>query len=36
LRENLAKNSLRYVKKNNWDVKKHIYLEIIDSLTNKI
>jgi len=36
LRENLVKNALRYVKKNNWDVKNHIYLELIDSLTNKI
>lgn len=35
LRENLAKNALRYVERNNWDIKKHIYLDLVDSLVNK-
>jgi glycosyltransferase involved in cell wall biosynthesis len=32
LRERLAKNGLEFVKKNNWDCKKHIYLDLVDEL----
>ncbi|MGD1102895.1 MAG: glycosyltransferase family 4 protein [Terriglobia bacterium] len=33
LRERLIANALEYVKENNWAVKKHEYLELVDSLT---
>jgi glycosyltransferase involved in cell wall biosynthesis len=33
LRERLVANALEYVKENNWMVKKHVYLELVDSLT---
>jgi len=33
LRERLVANALEYVKENNWAVKKHVYLELVDSLT---
>jgi glycosyltransferase involved in cell wall biosynthesis len=32
LREKLTNNGLRYIQSNNWDVKKKLYLDIIDSL----
>jgi glycosyltransferase involved in cell wall biosynthesis len=34
VRSKLVRNSLMHVTKNNWDVKKDSYLELIDSLTN--
>jgi glycosyltransferase involved in cell wall biosynthesis len=33
LRERLVANASEYVKENNWMVKKHVYLELVDSLT---
>jgi glycosyltransferase involved in cell wall biosynthesis len=33
LRERLAANGFQYVKENNWDARKHEYLELVDSLT---
>ncbi|HMD84899.1 MAG TPA: glycosyltransferase family 4 protein [Terriglobia bacterium] len=33
LRERLVANASEYVKENNWMVKKHLYLELVDSLT---
>jgi len=35
LREDLAEKAFKFVKKNNWDVKKHIYLDLVDSLVGK-
>lgn len=32
LRDKISKNALKFVEKNNWDVKKHIYLDLVDSL----
>ncbi len=32
LRERLIANASEYVKENNWTVKKHVYLELVDSL----
>jgi glycosyltransferase involved in cell wall biosynthesis len=34
LRERLVAHASEYVKENNWAVKKHEYLELVDSLTN--
>ena len=33
--QSLADNGRQFVTQNNWDVKKHIYLEIIDFLASK-
>jgi glycosyltransferase involved in cell wall biosynthesis len=33
LRERLAANASEYAKENNWTVKKHVYLDLVDSLT---
>ena len=35
LRERLVKNSQKYIQKNNWNVKKHIYLNLLDSLVSQ-
>ncbi len=35
LREDLAEKAFKFVEKNNWDVKKHIYLDFVDSLVGK-
>lgn len=35
LREDLAEKAFKFVEKNNWDVKKHIYLDLVDSLVGK-
>jgi glycosyltransferase involved in cell wall biosynthesis len=32
MRNKLVQNALRFIKKNNWDVKKNIYLDLVDSL----
>jgi glycosyltransferase involved in cell wall biosynthesis len=34
-RERLAKNSLQYIQRQNWAMKKHEYLELVDRLANK-
>ena len=34
LRNCLVKNSIKFIEKNNWQTKKSIYLEIVNSLTN--
>ena len=34
LRNRLTKNALEYIKENNWDIKKNIYLDLVNSLTN--
>jgi glycosyltransferase involved in cell wall biosynthesis len=33
LREKLSQNALKFAEKNNWDMKKHIYIDLIDALT---
>jgi glycosyltransferase involved in cell wall biosynthesis len=35
LRQQLAHNASKFIQKNNWDVKKHIYLDLVDSLVQK-
>jgi glycosyltransferase involved in cell wall biosynthesis len=35
LREQLTENATRFVQEQNWDVKKHIYLDLVDSLCKK-
>ena len=35
IRNNLKENSFKYIQNNNWDVKKNIYLNIVDSLVKK-
>lgn len=35
LREDLAERAFKFVEKNNWDVKKYIYLDLVDSLVGK-
>ncbi len=35
LRDKLVRNSLKYIENNNWEVKKHIYLDIVDKLVSK-
>ena len=35
LREQLITNSLKYIEENNWGVKKNLYIELVDSLTEK-
>ena len=32
IRKKLSQNALKFVEKNNWEVKKHIYLDLVDSL----
>ena len=32
LRDSLAENALRFVQENQWEVRKHIYLDLVDSL----
>ena len=32
LRQNLVSNATHFVQKNNWDIKKHLYLDLVDSL----
>ena len=36
LRERLVANALEHVKENNWMVQKHVYLELVDSLTSLV
>ena len=33
-RKEIAKNALKYIRRNNWNVKKHIYLKLVDTLVN--
>ena len=35
LRKDLTEKALKYMKNNNWDVKRHIYLDLVDSLVEK-
>lgn len=35
VREELAENAFKFVEKNNWDVKKRMYLDIVDTLVNR-
>jgi glycosyltransferase involved in cell wall biosynthesis len=35
IRETLIMNASRYMEQNNWDAKKHIYLDLVDSLVKK-
>jgi len=35
LREKLVQNALKFVAKNSWDVKKYLYLNLVDSLLDK-
>ena len=32
MREKLSRNALKFIEKNNWRVKKHIYFDLVDSL----
>jgi len=32
LRDNLSKNALRFMEKNNWEANRHLYLDLVDSL----
>jgi hypothetical protein len=34
VRENLVANALKYAHENSWDVRKHEYLELVDTLVN--
>ena len=33
LREKLRQNALKFTEENNWDMKKHVYIDLIDGLT---
>jgi glycosyltransferase involved in cell wall biosynthesis len=35
LRQQLTHNATKFIQKNNWDVKKYIYLDLVDSLAQK-
>jgi glycosyltransferase involved in cell wall biosynthesis len=35
LRKKQTKNAIEFIKYNNWDVKKHVYLDLVDSLSKR-